>query len=51
MTVVDFDERTITFVRNGTEVTLTWGELNFLKHYRTEAIKDLPKPARRRNRN
>ena len=40
MTVVDFDERTITFVRDGNEVTLTWGELNFLKHYRAEAIKE-----------
>jgi len=40
MTVVDFDERTITFVRDGNEVTLTWGELNFLKHYRTKAINE-----------
>jgi hypothetical protein len=38
MTVVDFDDRTITFVSNGNEVTLTWGELNFLKHYKTKAI-------------
>ena len=38
MTVVDFDERTITFVQNGNEVTLTWGELNFLKHYRKVAL-------------
>jgi hypothetical protein len=42
MTVVDFDERTITFMHDGTEVTLTWGELNFLKHYHTEAIKNAP---------
>jgi len=42
MTVTDFDERTITFVRDGNEVTLTWGELNYLKHYRTEAIKTAP---------
>lgn len=33
MTVVDFDDHTITFMKGGQEVTLTWGELNFLKHY------------------
>jgi hypothetical protein len=37
--ITDFDERTITFTKNGQETTLTWGELNFLKHYRTEALK------------
>lgn len=45
MTVVDFDERTITFIRDGNEVTLTWGELNFLKHYRAEGIKNASKDA------
>jgi hypothetical protein len=33
MTVVDFDERGITFMKGSQEVTLSWGELNFLKHY------------------
>lgn len=50
MTVVDFDERTITFVRNGNEVTLTWGELNFLKHYRAEGVKNASSAALRRAR-
>lgn len=36
MTVVDFDEHGITFVKGGVEATLTWGELNFLKHYKAK---------------
>jgi len=46
MTVTDFDERTITFVSNGNEVTLTWGELNFLKHYKTTAIAEAARDAK-----
>lgn len=38
MTVVDYDNRGVTFVRNGEEVTLTWGEVNFLKHYSPNAL-------------
>jgi hypothetical protein len=48
MTVVDFDDRTITFVSDGNEVTLTWGELNFLKHYKADKAKETP--AKRRSR-
>lgn len=36
MTVTDFDDRTITFMSDGNEVTLTWGELNFLKHFKAK---------------
>jgi hypothetical protein len=48
MTVTDFDERTITFVSNGNEVTLTWGELNFLKHYSPSKAKETPVKRRKR---
>lgn len=34
MTVVNIDSKGVTFLRNGQEVTLTWGELNFLKSYK-----------------
>lgn len=40
MTVTDFDNRTVTFVKGGQEVTLTWGELNFLKHLKTGTKED-----------
>jgi hypothetical protein len=50
MTVVDFDNRGITFVRNGEEVTLTWGEINFLKHYSPNKLAKADKPkAKHRN--
>jgi hypothetical protein len=40
MTVVDIDGEGITFVKNGIEQSLTWGELNYLKRYKSEGVKD-----------